>query len=251
MKKSLLILLSLVLSAYSNPVITVTTKPYERLVQELAGSGYSVQAFVPAGEDAHHFQPTTAQMRAIEGRALWFGTGEPLERHLRQKADFIDLKASLKTHHPWLDPIALKGQLYLAKEALIKQAPKDATLFEANYKKIVKRLDMLDLKIRALFEKKKPRAILAMHPTLDAFCDRYGIELITLEEEGKGASFSGMHASASLAQKYGIKTLLSEPGRSDAERAAKRLGLKVAFLDPYCDDVFELIETTAILLQDL
>ena len=251
MKKPLLILLSFFLVAYSSPSITVTAKPYERLVQELAGNGYRVQSFVPSGEDAHHFQPTTAQIRESRTGALWLGTGEPLERHLRGESYFVDLSAHSKSHHPWLDPIALKEQLSLAKEALIKQSPKEAALFEANYQKIADRLDVLDSEIRALFAKRKPKAILAMHPSLDAFCARYGIELITLEEEGKSASLSSTHEAARRVEALGIKTLLSEPGRSDAERAAKRLNLKVAFLDPYCDDVFVLIQAVAMLVQDL
>lgn len=232
------------------PSIIVSTKPYENLIGELAGDHYSVSAFVPLGEDAHHFIPSPRAVEAARGRILWFGTGASLERHL-DGASFIDLSKGMQSHHPWLDPLSLKVQLTRASEALTERFPSDAPQFVANLKRLHERLDQVHAEVLQIFQSKKPKTLVAMHPSLDAFCARYDIELLSLEEEGKESTLSHMEKIAAQIRAAKLTTLLSEPDRRDAVKAGAQLGLDVAFLSPYCDDVSVHIKKIAKTIRDL
>lgn len=241
MKKHLLLLLTLVCLGFSKNTITVTTKPYEKIIQEIAGDGYEVRSFVPAGVDAHHFHPTRARVQMHAQDSIWFGTGEPLERHLKMASSFVDLKR--KGNHPWLDPVALKEQFAHSRDALIERYPSDRALFEKNFQRVASRLDALEAKVRRKLAHSKP--ILAYHPFLDGFCARFDVELISLEHEGKGMSQKAFERAAERVRKLGITKLIAAPGDGNAARIAEKLGVEVAILDPYGEDVFETIEKSA------
>jgi len=226
---------------FSKNLITVTTKPYEKLIQEIAGESYQVRSFVPANVDAHHFHPTAARVQLHAKDTLWFGTGEPLEKHLGKTRTFVPLGP--KGHHQWLDPVALKEHFAQARDVLSERFPADRSRFESNYKKVAARLDALESKIRSRLTRSKP--LLAYHPFLDAFCSRFGIELISFEEEGKGMSQKGFEKAAKRARVLGITNLIAAPGDANAERIAKKLGIEVAILDPYSDDILDVIEKAA------
>lgn len=242
MKKLAFTFISLACFGFSKNFITVTTKPYEKLVQEIVGEEYEVRSFVPAHVDAHHFQPAFARVRAHKD-TLWFGTGEPLERHLSRESLFVDLSKGQRGHHPWLDPVALKEQLRCVKETLCERDPTHRMHFESNYERLARRLDELEVKVRARLTQSKP--LLAFHPSLDAFCARFGVELISLEEEGKGMSQNSYQRVAERIKACGIDKLIAAPGEPAAKHIAEKLGVEVAILDPYSDDVFGVIETAA------
>lgn len=241
MKKLFVLFIAYISLGFSKNLITVTTKPYEKLIQEVAGKGYEVRAFVPADVDAHHFHPTTDRVQRHAKDSLWFGTGEPLERHLEKTVAFVSLKQ--KGHHPWLDPIALKQQLAHAKDVLCERYPADRAQFEDNYRKLAQRLDSLESAVRRKLARSRP--LLAYHPFLDAFCSRFDVELITFEEEGKGMSQKVFDRAAKRAHALGITKLIAAPGETNAQRIAEKLGVEVAILDPYSDDVFDTIEKAA------
>lgn len=245
MKKYLFLFTVSIFFGFSKNLITVTTKPYEKLIQELAGEGYEVRAFVPADADAHHFHPTTARVQRHAQDSLWLGTGEPFERHLEKTAAFVSLegKGSDRGNHLWLDPIALKEQLARARDLLSARFSKDSARFEENYRKIAQRLEGVESNVRRKLTHSKP--LLAYHPFLDAFCSRFDVELITLEEEGKGMSQKAFEKAAQRVHALGITKLIAAPGETSAGRIAEKLGVEVALLDPYSEDVFDTIEKAA------
>ena len=205
--KIIILFCTLPLFAFAKePTALISMAPYVKMVEELTDSKVSVELLVPAGFDAHTYEPTPRQILNATKASIWFIVGEPFEVRAKRAllADnpnlvIVDLREGLdllyehECHHHkseadthiWMSPKMMKMQVLLIAKSLQKQFPELSDLIEKNTGPLIARLDALDREIHTLLDPHKGEVVLVAHPAYGYFCREYGLVQMSIEFEGK------------------------------------------------------------------
>lgn len=247
------------------PVILVSLAPYQEIVQKIAGNSYRVEVIVPEGTNPHAYEPTPRQVQAIANGTLWFQVGESFEKKLflvlkeKNKAiTAIDLREKIsliqgsccscdgsgEDRHIWLSPKALMNQVGIIQESLSKKFPKKGDLFEENALDLTHDLEDLDQKVRKTVAKAKSKSIVVAHPAFGYFCRDYGLNQLSIEEDGKEPT--ARHLSSLLESAKQAKATLAismpEHPSKGVEIVSKKLNLRLCEVHPYSSKILKEME---------
>lgn len=194
------------------PVVIVSLSPYQTFVEAIAKETLIVKTAVPANFNAHLFEPAPKQMQDFEKGQIFFGIDEPFEKHLLQSLRsyrpsliYVDLGKGIdrkkttsphlhcshtahheeKDRHYWTDPLIALSQSEKILQVLIKHFPEHKELYEKNFEDLKSRFLSLDRELEKTLSCCKNIAIVSSHPSLGYFCERYELEELSIECEGK------------------------------------------------------------------
>jgi zinc transport system substrate-binding protein len=74
------------------------------------------------------------------------------------------------------------------KDNLIEVDPQNRSIYEANAKSYMEKLDKVDRKIKESLKGKEEKSFIIYHPSFGYFADDYNLNMITIEENGKEAT---------------------------------------------------------------
>lgn len=211
-----------------------------------------VTSLVPPGIEPHDWEPTlgdvtrvrAADMLVINGAGfeVWadsigarkiVNTSEGLELEGRKESDGL----GAVDPHIWLDPVLVKQQVGVIRDALVQADPANAGYYIENAAAYTAELDSLDSFIRSELSGCKRSEFIAFHDAFGRFAERYGLKQYAIQ----GISPSGevlpqrLQEVIGLAKSFGIGIIYSEElvdSRLAEVVAAEIPGGKVLVLSP-------------------
>jgi zinc transport system substrate-binding protein len=250
-------------STYANERIAlVSMAPYVEMVDELTNKEVRVELLVPAGFNAHTYEPTPKQILNAAKASIWFTIGELFEERAQKalkaenpKLAVIDLRQGLSLMdghehddghicsadtHIWMSPKMMVVQVELMAKSLEKVFPELASSIQDNKGKLVEKLNALDSEIHAILDSHKGEVIYVSHPAYGYFCREYGLHQESIEFEGKDPSPKHLYNLIEEAKEDKVRTIFTQKQYSTkaAELVAKEVHAKISLLDPYSEHYF-------------
>lgn len=193
--------------------IYTTLFPLQDFTEKIGGKYVQVENIVPAGSDAHTFEPTTKTMIKIaEGDAfIYLGTGiegftdsvidavRNEETKIIKASEGISLINSTETSeeeshdgeeekseeadgdidpHVWLDPVRAIKLAESIKNSLVEINPNQRKYFEENYNNLKENLEKLDSTFRAMVKGSSNNSFIVSHSAYGYWEDAYGLNQI-------------------------------------------------------------------------
>ena len=252
--------------------VAASILPQKEIIESVGKDKVKVSILVPPGFSPHTYELTSGQLRSIADTDLFVSMGSGIEFELAwmdkikgvnpnmpvvnasEGITFIDgYTEEDGTHvsggdpHVWLSIENAKIMAENVCKALAGESPKDEAYFRANLEEYKAKLDALDGEIRESFKDMKDVTIMTYHPAWSYFVRDYGIECISVENNGKEPSPSDLAALIDTAKAKGIKVIFASPEYStkSAYTIADAIGGNVVLIDPLSENYIENMKSVA------
>lgn len=242
--------------------VSVSILPQKYLVERIAGDYVNVNVMVPPGMNPATCDLSANQLKKLHDSDIYFAIGYlPFETtHLYpvlkndtnvllvDHSDQLELISGSCGHaheeghsheggidpHIWLSlPYAKKiaGDI---QKTLSARYPEQKAVFEDNYLRLAKEIDSLDTKAQNILGSKKHKSFLIYHPALTYFAKDYGMEQISLENEGKEPNPAHLKKIIDEVKAKDIRMIFIQKqfDINNAESVAKATGIEVIAIDP-------------------
>ncbi|MCO4096265.1 zinc ABC transporter substrate-binding protein [Macrococcoides canis] len=189
--------------------VYTTVFPYKSMIEQIGGEHVDVQSIYPKGIDIHTFEPTQKDSLRVAKSELFIYSGKDLDpvgakiaNIAKDKTKVVSLEDAIKesdllageehehehedeheheghnhgAHDPhiWLDPVLNKSFAKMIKDELVAQDEKHKKTYEENYNKLIKDIDDIDNKLKAVTKNKKHDTVYISHDSLGYLAHRYG-----------------------------------------------------------------------------
>lgn len=282
-------LLSFFLNACTNnqvkdagkPMIMVSINPQKYFVDRIVDTLINVSVMVPPGSSPETYEPSPAQLKTLSQSAAYFSLGlldferttiKRLEKQsgstkfVTHAADLNLIEGHCHGHdhsdghshehgfdpHVWSSPAEVRtmvNTIYLTLSGLF---PQHDSIFGANAKVFLAEIDSIDTAMKREFENLNTRKFFVFHPAFAYLARDYGLEQISLEEDGKTPSMMHMKSVLNQAREQGIKTIFiqKEFDVNVAKTVANDIGGKAVVIDPLEYDWVKSMQTITAQLKD-
>lgn len=231
--------------------------PYE-FTKNVGGERIEIKNLVPSGASAHDYEPSPADIRAVENAQVFVYNGASMDDawvkkllgvvRNRDRLVVIEATKGLPLRkapegeeefefdpHVWLDPLLAKEMVKNIERGLISADSAGRSVYEANARSFQAKLDALDGKIRLGLANCRLRDLIISHQFLDYFAARYNLRAHALSGlEPEEPTARRLAELIELGKRLGIKYLFAEPGINlrALEVLARELGAKILPLNP-------------------
>lgn len=201
--------------------VAVTIVPQASFVEKVAGDLVDVVTIVPPGSSPTNYQPTPEEMIDLENSSVYFAIGVPTEaanimpnmvaesdvkvvalqnivgevykdRHFGveedEEHDDHDHGEGTRDPHIWLSPKRVIIMVEAIRDELSLLDSDNADVYAENATSFIEELETVDRDIADMFEEDEHLQFIITHPSLGYFADDYGLEMISLEKDGKTAT---------------------------------------------------------------
>ncbi len=256
--------------------VFVSILPQKYFVEKIGGKLVKVGVLVGPGQNHDSYEPLPKQMAALAEADLFFRIGVPFEavlidriQELNPSLKVVDTREGItlrpiegahrhgaaeegsdtavpepvdrdevKDPHIWLDPLLVKIQAETICRALITLDPDHQAFYEENLRRFQAELDGLDRELAEVFRAAKVDKIMVYHPAWGYLTDRYGLEQIPIEVEGKEPGPQQLAQVIERAKREGIRVVFvqSQFDTRAAESVARAVNAQVVTLDPLAED---------------
>lgn len=236
-------------------IVAVSIVPQETFVKAVCGDKVEVITMIPPGSSPETYEPTPQQMQKFTDLDIYFSIGVPTEEAsilptagdvkiipLAEKVASVydDLKIGDEGRdaHIWLSPKRVKVMVEAIAEEMGKLDEENKQLYNQNAENYIKQLDELDKEIKDVAETIEQKKFVVFHPAFGYIADDYGLEMFSLEEEGKEATPQHLQDMIDLAKKENIKVIFyqAELDLNQAKAYAEEVGGKTEQLEPLAAD---------------
>ncbi len=140
--------------------------------------------------------------------------------------------------HIWNSPANAKIMVENIYEGLVVIDPENETYYAQNRDAYLEELNALDERIHEKLEGKKEKNFMVYHPSWGYFAANYGLNMISVEIEGKEPSAQDLTKIVDLAKEKNVKVIFVQPQFStrSAEVLAQEIGGEVVAVDPLAKD---------------
>jgi zinc transport system substrate-binding protein len=279
----LLLLLSPALLAEPLRVIT-SVQPLKTFVEQIGGSQVEVTSLVRPGYNPHTYDLSPRQILAVSQADLYVRTGVPFEmawmdriRSANSSMQVIDARKGIELitlnvpgngyqhehqhehenghehlgeeidPHVWTDPLRVQQLAANILKALVQLSPSHETLFKNNYAGFVEEIDALDQDVQQLLSGVGTRKFLVFHPAWGYFANRYDLQQIAIEYQGKEPGAKAIANIINLAVKERIRVIFVQPQFDQrlAKQIADAIDGQVIAVDPLSGDYVNNMRTVA------
>jgi zinc transport system substrate-binding protein len=262
--------------------VTVSILPQKYFVEKIGGDRVDVSVMVLPGANPATYEPKPQQMVNLTKSKIYFAVGVhfetvwlrkfetfnpkmtivstqtgiekiPMKTHLHDndkgEADHKRaIHAEIKDPHIWLAPPLVMLQARNILDGLLKVDPGHREIYETNYKRFVRELVDLDIRLIHQFKgRAQNKRFMVYHPAWGYFARAYGLQQIPIEMEGKSPTPRELQELIGMARKDGIKVIFVQPQFStrSADTIARAIGGKVMAADPLAVNWAESLEKVA------
>lgn len=259
-------------AAEEKPVVAVSIVPEQTFVEAVCGDLVDVVTLVPPGNSPENYEPTAQEMEEFSDASLYFSIGVPTEEanimpnvgdvKVISLADAVAAVYEDRTFdsgerdpHIWLSPKRVKVMIDTIAEEVGKIDPDNQETYNENAESYKAKLDEVDQEIKDALEGVENKKFIVYHPAFGYIADDYGLEMFSLEEEGKEATAQHLQDMIDLAKEENIKVIFyqEEIDSSQSEAFAEELGGKTIQLAPlaadYIDNLKKMAQTMAEAMQ--
>ncbi|HWL95539.1 MAG TPA: zinc ABC transporter substrate-binding protein [Phycisphaerae bacterium] len=257
--------------------VVVSIQPQTYFVNRIGGEFVDVRAILSPGQSHGAFDPSPKQMAALTVAKAYFRIGVAFEQPLLKKMAevcpdvvVVDTREGIQllhldehhghdhaggdahdhsdpNHicgenqldpHVWLDPTLVKKQAQLICDTLAKHDPNHAENYRSNLTAFLAELDVIDRELSTLLDPHRGKTILVFHPSFAYFCQRYGLEQLVIETEGKepGPRKLGEIIATARQKNVGVVFSQEEYSSAGAQAVAEEIGARVVRVAPQSAD---------------
>jgi len=241
------------------PIVSVSILPQKYFVERIADDFLEVNLMIPPGMSPASCDLSIAKLQKLNDSDLCFSIGHlPFETshlypvlesqkdiQLINHSDNIELigGSCCAAHaeendgvdpHIWTSIANAKSIATDIYKALAVRYPKQQPKFKTNYEALTAQMDSLASKAEHLFKNKKHNAFLIYHPALTYFAADYGLEQISIEDQGKEPNPAHLKEVIDIARQKGIDIIFIQKqfDATNAKSIAKEIGGKILTIDP-------------------
>lgn len=251
--------------AENHRTVSVSILPQKYLIEKIAGDYLQVNVMIPPGMNPATCDLNTGQLKKLYDSDLCFTIGNlPFElTHLypvlenRKDIRVINHSQGMKllsggcSHHHgeehshtgidphiWLSPANVKIMADTILEVLSRQYPEQQATFKANHTDLIREIDRVAHKAAETFQNTAHRTFLIYHPALTYLADAYGLEQISIEDEGKEPNPAHLKKIIDLAMEKDIHIIFiqSQFDTNNAEAIARQIHARVTPIDPLAEN---------------
>ncbi|ABE51954.1 metal ABC transporter solute-binding protein, Zn/Mn family [Methanococcoides burtonii] len=258
-------------------IVAVSILPQQEFVEKIAGDNVETILMIPPGASPATYEPSPGQLRELTKARAFFivGSGLPFEEVWLGKIEginkdmlivdcskginIIGTETEENTHlknidenfqedgdhahegsdpHIWTSPINAKMMVENTYLGLIEIDPENKDIYLNNKENYLKELDDADAMIREKLMEGEERSFMTYHPSWGYFAAEYGLDMITIENEGKEPSPQDMQRVIDKAKEKNIRTIFVQAqfSKQSAETIASAIDGKVVVVDPLAKD---------------
>lgn len=244
------------------PLVAVSIAPLQYFVDRIGGQSLRSMVLVPAGSDAHTYEPRPDDLRLLSEALALVESGMEFEQAWRprflaanprlrliQPADrFADLQAphhhdedeheAPRDPHYWLSPSRAAKMVPFLAEELCRTIPAACPQLRANSKALEQEVLALDAELRQRAAALKRKSFVVYHPSWSYLSKDYDLEMIVIEADGREPGPGELAAVIRRARQVGAGVLIAEPELSAraAEVVAAELGAPLRRISPLAYD---------------
>ncbi len=237
--------------------VAVSILPQEAFVKAVCGDLVNILTIVPPGSSPESYEPTAKQMEDFAKADIYFTIGVPAEQSKSlfqaEKKNLVKLEDAVskayadltledagRDPHIWLSPKRAVVMVKTIAEEMEKLDPDNAEIYANNAFLYITQLEELDETIKNMFSyvQSDKRKFITFHPSFGYFADDYGLEMVSLETEGREATAQDLQNLIDYAKENGLKAIFTqkESDSRQPEAFAQEVGGKVIMLDPLSND---------------
>lgn len=241
--------------------VSVSILPQKYFTGRIAGDYLKINVMIPPGMSPETSDLSTGQLKKLYDSDICFTIGYlPFETtHLypvlkdRKDIRLVNHSEGLKlisgscghhhedhTHeggvdpHTWLSPRNARQMAATILNILSEEYPEQKDQFETNYHQLVTEIDSVHARATRVLSEKKHKSFLIYHPALTYFAQDYGMEQISIEDEGKEPHPAHLKKIIDTAKEKDIRIILiqSQFDVNNAQAIAGATGATVIPIDP-------------------
>lgn len=253
-------------------LLLVSIEPQRKVLEQIVGDRYTVEALLANGTDPETFDPSAADRMKLDRAVMYFGTGVlPFEEKLQQasKDKYVNASEGIQLlygthahhnhesgvhdHHDEADPhywSSIGNMRIMAanmRDAVERIDTAGASEHTLRYNAYVQHLDSLDTSIRQRLDGSRYASFAVWHPSLSYFARDYGLRQLSLGMEGKDLSAKGLREAIDLAVADSVRVFFfqKEYDSRQAEAINNAIGSRFVVIDPLAYDWEEQINIIA------
>jgi ABC-type Zn uptake system ZnuABC Zn-binding protein ZnuA len=242
------------------PKVVATTVQIAALAREVGGTDIELRGIVPAGADAHEFDPTASDLAAIENANVilshGLGLDDWLDDTLRagKKAKVTVATRGIKAMkgeedgrkaddpHVWHDPDNVKVMASNVAAALGAADPSRKAAYEQRAAEYQARLDETKAKVQAIIDEIPPgsRKLVTNHDAFGYFANAFGLRIVgaVIPSLSTASEPSAAATAALLAtiKKENVKAIFAESSVNPSLARTLASDAKVRIIDDLYGD---------------
>lgn len=109
--------------------------------------------------------------------------------------------------HIWMSPKRVKVIIETIKDSLIEQDPNNSKYYSSNAEKYIQELTKLDNYITNSLKSNEIKSFIIYHPSLGYLADDYGLNMLSIEQEGKKATIDTIKSVVDFANDNNINVI--------------------------------------------
>ena len=233
-------------------LVAVSIVPVEGFIEAVAGDLVDVVTIIPPGNSPANYQPTTKEMQALSDADIYFVIQVPTEESniLPKVYDFnddiklVNLRYTVSeiyplrymgnhTHddeghhnqennlavdpHIWLSPKRVILIIETIADELSALDEENEEKYQKNAENYIKELKLLDKLIINITDSMEIKAFMIYHGSYGYFADDYGLDMISIEADGKSATAAGIEEVIIQAKENDISIIFYQAEFDDAQ----------------------------------
>lgn len=246
------------------PTVTVSIAPQAWLLEQIAGDSVNINTLLSTGSNPETFEPGVTVMKtASASDALMLSGALGFELTLAERIGsnnpdlrIVDTSRGIEpiygthTHagHTHADDVADPHTWTSVRNArtiaanmlatLVEIDPDNADYYTGRATRLDARLDSLDSVIAARLDSLPVRTFLVWHPSLSYFARDYGLQQVSIGNEGREATVQGLRSIIDRAAGAGTQVLFVQADfdLSRAEALSAETGARVVTINPLDPD---------------
>lgn len=252
--------------------VAVSIVPQETFVRAVAGDLVDTVVLIPPGYSPENYSPSPRELISLSEASLYFSIGVPAEKNailaklpdINKNIRVVDLAGETarvyaerefspgqRDHHIWLSPQRVGVMVDIIAQELSRTDPSNKEIYLKNAGEYKQKLADLDRKIKASLDGLAQRTFFVYHPSFGYFADDYGLNMVSVEKEGKETTIEDLKQVISLARQLQVKTLFyqAEVDSGQLQTVADEIGAKTIMIAPLAPDYLENMERIALALS--
>jgi len=257
-----------------NLIVAVTIVPQETFVKAVAGDLVEVVTMVPPGRSPESYAPAPKELQQFSDASIYFTIGistedvnilpktQDINKNLKvvSLADEVakvypdrEFAPGSRDPHIWLSPKRAIVMVKAIARELSAIDPKNSDTYEKNADAYIEEIEKAGSEIAATLKDLKGRTFIMYHPAFGYFADDYGLNMLSLEEEGKEATARDLQEIIDIAKAENIKVVFyqAEDESKKSKAFAEEIGGRAEMINPLAADYVENLKKIANLFKEV